>query len=363
MPTTHRSTPPDRAPARGLRLEVRQILSRGGLVAMATETVYGIAGRADRPEVLERLTALKGRDPDRTYTWHLASHAPLQAFRELPRMVERLTKRYWPGPLTLVLRGVPPGLELVARDGWVGLRLPAHESTRAMLDFCPFPVVMTSANSSGQPPLVEAPAVAETFDGRIDLVVDSGPARIGESSTVLRLGRGHFETLREGLISSDDLRRAAALSIGFVCTGNTCRSPLAEGLARAAIGERLGAPPERIEEFGFAVRSAGVHAGVGSPVSDQVLDILSAEGIDLSKHVSRPASPENLGVLDRIYGLTRSHVEALQAILPPSKARAVELLDPDGVDVPDPIGGTIEDYRASAERIRVAIRSRVDEWV
>ena len=262
-----------------------------------------------------------------------------------------------------MLRGVPAGVELVARDGWVGLRLPAHESTRALLDFCPLPIVMTSANSSGLPPLVEAPAVAETFDGQIDLVVDSGPARIGESSTVLRLGRGHFETLREGLISPDALRRAAALSIGFVCTGNTCRSPLAEGLARAVLGERLGVPPERIEDFGFEVRSAGVQAGAGSPVSSQTLEILSAEGIDLSAHVSRPASPESIGVLDRIYGLTRSHVEALRALLPPSKARLVELLDPDGIDVPDPIGGTIEDYRACADRIRAAIRSRADDWI
>ncbi len=342
---------------------MREVLARGGLVAMATETVYGIAGRADRPEVLDRLTALKGRDPDRTFTWHVATRAPLRAFRELPRMVERLTERYWPGPLTLVLRGAPPGLEALARDGWIGLRLPAHEATRAVLDFCPFPIVMTSANPSGRPALVEAPAVAEIFDGRIDLVVDSGPARIGESSTVLRLGRGHFETLREGLISPSDLRRAAALSIGFVCTGNTCRSPLAEGFARASIGERLGTPPDRIEEFGFEVRSAGIQAGYGSPVSSQVVEILSAEGIDLSTHVSRPASPESMGLLDRVYGLTRAHVEALTATLPPSKARLVELLDPEGVDVPDPIGGSFEDYRNSAELIRAAIQSRVDEWV
>ena len=76
MSTTHRSTPPDRAPARALRLEVREVLARGGLVAMATETVYGIAGRADRPEVLDRLSALKARDPERTFTWHVSSHAP-----------------------------------------------------------------------------------------------------------------------------------------------------------------------------------------------------------------------------------------------------------------------------------------------
>lgn len=363
MPTMHRTIPADAAPARSVRLEAREVLSSGGIVAMATETVYGLAARADLPAALERLSALKDRAPDRTYTWHVATHAPLALFRELPGTIERLARRYWPGPLTLVLRGVPPGLESIAHEGWTGLRLPAHESTRAVIDFCPFPVVMTSANPGGAPPSTEASSVREAFDGRIELVLDSGRARIGESSTVLRLGRGSFEVLREGLITGSDLRRAAGLAIGFVCTGNTCRSPIAEGLARALLAERLGTRPESIADFGFTMCSAGLQAAVGAPASLLAVELLHAEGVDLSEHVSRPASMETITSLDRIYGMTRAHVDALRQSSPPSKAHDIELLDPEGLDVPDPIGGSPDEYRTCTARIRAALERRCEEWV
>jgi protein-tyrosine phosphatase len=363
MPTRHRTIPADRSPGQAVLDEAREVLASGGLVAMATETVYGIAARADLPAALERLAALKGRASEQAFTWHVASPAPLRAFQELPATIERLASRYWPGPLTLVLRGVPPGLERVARGGWTGIRLPAHESTRAVLEACPFPVVMTSANVTGEPPLVAGAAVHATFQERVDLVLDAGTARIGESSTVLRLGRGEFEVLREGLITIADLRRAAGLALAFVCTGNTCRSPMAEGLARKLIAERLGTDPSRVGEFGFEVLSAGVQANVGLPAAGAAVEVLRGEGIDLSSHWSRPASLELMASLDRIYGMTRAHVDALAMTLPPLKQPELDVLDPEGVDIPDPIGGSEADYRDCAARIRAALERRVEQWV
>ena len=347
------------------RRRIAAVLEAGGIVALPTETVYGIGVRADRDEPVARLARLKGGQ--RPFTWHVGSNDAVALFEPLRPLALRLAERYWPGPLTLVLAGVPPGLERVAADGWTGLRRPAHRATEGLLGELPFPVVLTSANPPSGVPATTAAGVAATFGGRIDLVVDGGTARIAESSAVLRLGPGRFELLRGGLVSLDDLRRTAGLRLAFVCTGNTCRSPMAEGLARQVLGRRLGlglsGTTARDETaFGFEVVSMGVMAAAGSPPAQHAVDVLRARGIDLSGHRSRPALGERLREFDRVYGLAASHVEALRERLPPGAADHLQILDPQGRDIPDPIGGSLEDYQRSAAQILEAIEARAADW-
>jgi len=354
----------ERPPAPELVQRARAALQAGRVCAFPTETVYGLAARADRPEALEELRRLKGRPAELTFTWHVATREHAGAFDELRPLVRRLVARYWPGPLTLVLHGVPPGLEGVAKDGWTGLRLPAHATTTALLAACDFPVVMTSANRHGARPLTRAEEVEREFGAELALVVDGGPARLGEASGVLRLGRGRFELLREGLLRLEDLRRTAGLRLAFVCTGNTCRSPMAEALARTLLAERLGGPHARaslLEEFGFEVLSAGVHADSGAPASGGTREALTARGIELGPHRSRPATHELLARMDRIFGLTAGHVEALRATLPPGRHAPLERLDPER-DIADPIGGGPEVYARSRDEIEHALRQRLDDW-
>lgn len=355
----------DRAPSAELAARVRALLARGALCALPTETVYGLAVRADRPEALEALRVLKGRPSDLAFTWHVAERAAVEHFRELRPLARRLTERYWPGPLTLVLHGVPAGLEGVARAGWTGLRLPAHAACAGLLSACEFPVVMTSANPHRDAPLTRAEDVAARFDGALELVVDGGPSRLGEASGVLALGPGRFELLREGLLRLEDLRRTAGLRIAFVCTGNTCRSPMAEALARALLSQRLevgDAGRIRLAEFGFELVSMGVMAAHGAPASTGATEVMAERGIDLRSHRSRPALPEALLRCDRIYGLTASHVESLRAALPPGRRPPLELLDPSGADIADPLGGPRSAYQHSLADIERALRARLDEW-
>ena len=145
----------------------------------------------------------------------------------------------------------------------------------------------------------------------------------------------------------------------FVCTGNTCRSPMAEGFARTLLAQRLAGTPE---EFGFTIRSTGVFAGGGSPPSDHAVSALRELDIDIAGHRSRPAIPEEIGTADRVYCMTASHVDSLTLALPPGKARHVVLLDPDGRDLPDPIGGSLADYRACAASNRTSIERHLAEW-
>lgn len=338
-------------------------LRAGGLIALPTETVYGLAARADDPAALARLAALKQRDPRQALTWHVGSAEALAHF-EFPRaMLARLAARYWPGPLTLVLRGVPPGLERVARDGWTGVRYPAHEASASLLRGLEFPVVATSANLSGQPPLLDAAAVAAAFGTQLECVLDGGRARLGEGSVVLRLGAGHFDLLRAGIVDLDSLRAVAGRRIAFVCTGNTCRSPMAEGLARQSVARRLSIPAQRLPDFGFHFASMGVMAASGAPASAHAVTTLAERDIDLSGHLSRPVVPEALADFDLVYALTRRHLEALTALLPPGRAAHCTTLSPDGRDVPDPIGGSLADYARTADAIASMLAERLGEWV
>jgi L-threonylcarbamoyladenylate synthase len=364
-PFPEREKAPDAPPAREIVERVEAVLARGGIAALPTETVYGLAARADLPPAIEALRALKARPGELALTWHVGSLSALERFGPVSALVRRLVTRYWPGPLTLVLPGVPQGLEAAAREGWTGIRMPAHRATAGILASLPFPVVMSSANRHGQAPLASADEVERAFAGerRLELVLDGGPARLSESSCVLRIGGGRFEVLREGLIGLEQLRAAAGLRLGFVCTGNTCRSPMAEGLARKRIADRLAIPVARLSEFGFVLESMGVFAGHGAPASRLAIQVMKEEGVDLSTHSSRAAMARDLSSFDRIYCMTKTHREALSRALPPGKDQNLELLDPSGRDVPDPIGGTREDYLEALRMIRSAIETRLPEWV
>jgi L-threonylcarbamoyladenylate synthase len=338
-------------------------LRAGDVVALPTETVYGLAVRADDAAALARLAHLKQRDARQALTWHVGSAEALAHF-EFPRaMVRRLAQRYWPGPLTLVLRGVPPGLERVASAGWTGVRQPAHAATAGLLAALEFPVVASSANLAGRTPLLAAADVAAAFGPGLAYVLDGGRARLGEGSVVLRLGAGHFDVLRAGIVDVASLRATAGRRVAFVCTGNTCRSPMAEGLARDAVARRLEVAPERLGEFGFHFASMGVMAAADAPASPHAVSALAARDVDLSSHRSQPVVPEELADFDLVYTLTRRHLEALRALLPPGRAAHCTTLSPDGRDVPDPIGAPAEEYARTADAIAALLAERIDDWV
>ncbi len=353
---------------RRIRKRVAEVLAGDGLVALPTETVYGIAARADSLPALEALRLAKDSQDTRGFTWHVGSRAavedlPASSPQTSPRaVVERLTRRYWPGPLTLVLRGLAGKLDLASREGWTGVRFPAHFATAQLLEELPFPTVMSSANRAGQEPLPGS-RIPSALGSAIRLVIDDGPARMGEASAVLRVGAGRFELLREGLHDLEPLRRTAGLSIAFCCTGNTCRSPMAEGLAQRLIADRLGVEGDGLGRFGFSLGSMGAYASSGSPASGHALEVLAAEGLDLSGHRSSPATAAVVSAADRVYCMTRSHVEALRLTVPPGQDGSIALLAPDGLDIPDPIGGSLEDYRRCADRIRRCLEQRLEEWV
>ncbi|MCL2337318.1 MAG: L-threonylcarbamoyladenylate synthase [Firmicutes bacterium] len=183
------------------------ILLAGGLVAFPTETVYGLGANALDERAVARIFAAKGRPADNPLIVHFAAAARLNPFfKRLPPMAWLLAERFWPGPLTLVLKNdygfsaaVTGGL------GTVAVRVPAHPVALALLGALGVPVAAPSANVSGRPSPTTAAHVLDDLEGRIDLVLDGGPAWLGVESTVLDLTGERPVLLRPGGVTLQQL--------------------------------------------------------------------------------------------------------------------------------------------------------------
>jgi L-threonylcarbamoyladenylate synthase len=183
-------------------------LRDGGLVAFPTETVYGLGVSALDAAAVRRLFAAKGRPADDPLIVHVAdvsALAPLVA--ERPPIVDALAARFWPGPLTIVLRRSPlvPN-EVTAGLDTVAVRVPAHPVAQALLAAAGIPVAAPSANLFSRPSPTRAAHVLEDLDGRIDMVLDGGPTQVGVESTVLDLSGAVPVVLRPGAVTLDMLR-------------------------------------------------------------------------------------------------------------------------------------------------------------
>ena len=152
------------------------------------------------------------------------------------------------------------------------------------------------------------------------------------------------------------------ISILFVCTGNTCRSPLAEALCRRMLAARLGCAPAELPSRGVVVRSAGVAAWPGDAASPLAVDVAQEYDADLTTHRSRPVNPELLTSATQVIAMTRAHAAALAVRYPQMGPEPILLTGPDQ-DLEDPIGGDLAIYRACAETIRLHLDRLLPGWV
>lgn len=192
-----------RADAAGIARAAR-VLDSGGLVAVPTETVYGLAARADDPAAVARIYAAKGRPGFNPLIVHVLDTAQAAAYVELDSVSRALAETYWPGPLTLVLprRGhVPLAPAVSAGLPTLAVRAPAHPVMRALLEAVDFPLAAPSANRSGFISPTTPEHVLASLDGRIDLVLDGGACAEGLESTIAAVREGgRVEVLRPGPI-------------------------------------------------------------------------------------------------------------------------------------------------------------------
>ena len=355
MQTLYLSTEPGEAYASNIR-QAAEMLRSGGLVVFPTETVYGLGADANNSEALARLHELKQRPDTQPLTIHLADpQGALEYVDELPSGTRRLMERYWPGPLTLIVpaRG----------GGTVGLRVPSHEACRDFLRETGTMVVATSVNPHGQEPAVDIDQVRSYFDGQIEVVLESAATALRQSSTIVRMSAGEsgsYEILREGIISPEMIQQTLmGRNVLFVCTGNTCRSPMARLLFQKHLAAKLDVPVEDLRELGYVIESAGIFAGQGSPASSNAVTTMVEQECDLSPHRSQPLTEDMVEQADRIYVMSISHAQMLLQVSPHAQAK-VQLLNEEGVS--DPICGDLETYRHCAREIEPSVKEILKQF-
>lgn len=188
--------------------EAAAILRRGGLLAIPTETVYGLGADGLNEEAVRHIFEAKGRPQDNPLILHIPDASWLARYcKDVPETAYRLAERFWPGPLTMILPKADC-VPLVTTGGLatVGMRCPDHALTRAIIAAAGVPVAAPSANTSGRPSCTTAAHVREDMDGKIDGVVDGGACRVGVESTIIDLTCTPPRLLRPGGLPLEELR-------------------------------------------------------------------------------------------------------------------------------------------------------------
>jgi protein-tyrosine-phosphatase/tRNA A37 threonylcarbamoyladenosine synthetase subunit TsaC/SUA5/YrdC len=362
------------------------LVKEGKLVVVPTETVYGIAVNlaseaARQAARVVKTRAAEGAAPGHFAPWVIHVAQPEDLLGWVPgisALGRRLVTKSLPGPVAFEIK--LDGAEKRARerlgaaadealhDGFLTLRCPEFSATQEMLAQVPAPVAIIGAGTRTQPAVIELgelPAALGTEvggGGEIRGAMDGGAARYRRSSTLVRLEGERHTVVRAGVIDERIIDRMADLTILFVCSGNTCRSPMAAALAARQIADRLKIPPGELPLRHIVVQSAGLHASRGNRATAEAVEAVKGLGGDLATHLSQSALADGGALLRRadvIYTMTGAHRDDLLHLFP-WVGRKVARLDPEG-DIDDPIGGPQAVYQRVARRLAAVIPERLKE--
>ncbi|MEI7436139.1 MAG: Sua5/YciO/YrdC/YwlC family protein [bacterium] len=326
-----------RRPARAAVSAAAAALGRGELVLLPTDTVYGLAAL---PGFENRLREAKGRDAGKPIALLAESFdAVARLVEKMPVQARELARRFWPGPLTMVL---PVG------TGTEGFRVPDHAVTRAVLAASGGLLRVTSANLSGSPDALDATTALAALEQSVSVALDAGPAPGGLSSTVVEITSGGvLRVLRESALPASWITDPDIVLM--VCTGNTCRSPMAEVVLQKWLGNASS----------WAVYSAGLAALEGSPVSRASVAVAKERGLDLNGQTSRILTAARVDAASVIVVMTDSQRDALRRRFPAARSKVLLLRDfapgSPGDDIADPVGMPLAEYRCVCDAIEAAM--------
>lgn len=295
-----------------------------------------------------------------------------EALDYLPRVSavgRKLLRRFWPGPVTIgfshaaiggLFQSLPkPTASALTPAECLHFRFPQQEVLQEIMNLLPAPLVVSGELATGKVSTT-ATDIARQLDLGLSMIIDSGPLRYQQPTSVVVVDGEAWSIERESVVTARTLQRLAGNFFLFVCTGNTCRSPMAEALCRRLLSEKFGCQDDELVDHGFMVGSAGVAAGDGQPASDESIEQMRLRGIDLSSHESQMVTRNLVAQADRIFTMTRSHREVLLQHFRDAAPR-IEVLSRHGADVSDPIGGGDDEYRECAEQIEAQLRAIIDE--
>jgi L-threonylcarbamoyladenylate synthase len=339
-----------------------EALRAGRTVAFPTETSYALAASGLVPHAVERICL-----GDKVSPLSVAVGGLSEARDWVPAMsplAQRLARRFWPGPLTLLFgEGAADGLlcrlpasvqQSLCPNGALRLRTPAHAAVLEAVRLFPGPLVLAE--------IVNGHAVQPLAGDRLDLLIEDGATPHGPPATVVHCRGNQWEVVQPGTVTPEQLTQQSACVVVFVCTGNTCRSPLAEGLCKKLLADRLGCAAAELPKRGFYVLSSGLAAMIGGAAALDAVEVGRSFGADLTGHQTRPLTEDLAAQADFLIAMTRGHLMALTDHYPRMGSRP-RLLSPRGDDLADPIGSPREIYQECAEQIRRCLEPLVAEMM
>jgi protein-tyrosine phosphatase len=346
-------------------------LNTGELVVLPTETVYGAAGLLTNVDARRRLRALREGGDGKPFTIHLARREDARKYLgSISEFGHRLMKKLWPGPVGLVFEvsdarraevagelGIPEWE--IYEGSTITLRCPDHFLTGEILAAVSGPVGLTIAGQSATGPNMNLESLASELEGRVSLIYDAGLTRYSKPSTLLKVNSNGYEIVRAGVYDERIIERLLKTTILFVCSGNTCRSPMAEALARSLIAKRLHISESDFDKKGINIVSAGSAAMTGARATPAAVEAIRELGADLSRHRSRPLTIELIHQADWVFTMGQSHGYAVRALVP-SASDKVMTLNPDG-EIDDPIGSDLGVYKELAGELQKLVQRRLEE--
>lgn len=360
-------------------------LKAGQIALLPTETVYGLFVSASRAQdlITLRKTHDKQFDPNSPVatTWHAPSVDAVTSVLEIRTPVHLHLLRALArsgGPVRFLIESSEStGKQLIAKHASLpvfkddtktgggftfSVRIPEHKVCAAVLEQVNDFIVADRASGLGlcDPAFTDGVALkpdAEVLAKSLGIpaIIDAGSTHYKTGSTTIRLTReGWWKFESAGALSESQVRAKVETSVLFVCTGNTCRSPMGEAVAKHLLAKPgVTLKPTRIA-------SAGVSAFGDDPMTPEAREALRGFGINAGPHRSQALTKSLVENADVIYAMTNAHAKRVVELIPDAKDK-VQLLDPTGRDIADPIGGTLADYRASAETIAKLVEQRLAE--